>query len=389
MRRLPFDYAVRNLGRSPMRLALSIAGGVLVVLLVLAAGAFVRGMSKSLDVSGGARNVILLGAGSEESLERSEIDPAVGSLALASVPGIKSHAGVAYVAPEVHLMTELRRGAANGPVLTALLRGVTPEAFLVHERLRVTQGRAPEPGRDEMMVGRLAHTRMGMSPDALGPGTQVWFDKRPWTIVGTFEAPGTVMEAEVWCPLRDLQIAAKRDNLSCVVLTLGEGAEFADVDAFCKQRLDLELIAMRETDYYDALGAFFAPIRAMVAATALLIALGGLFGGLNTMYAAFASRVRELGALQAMGFSRGAIILSLMQESVLATAAGALLAAVIGLVTLDGLAVRFSMGAFGLVVDGPVLAAGLLAGLLLGVVGALPPAWRCLRMPITDALKSS
>ena len=220
-------------------------------------------------------------------------------------------------------------------------------------------------------------------------GAKVWFDGRAWTIVGAFEAPGTVMEAEMWCPLRDLQIAAKRDNLSCVVLTLAPGGEFGDVDAFCKQRLDLELIAMRETDYYDALSGFFRPIRAMVVATAVLIALGGLLGGLNTMYAAFASRVREIGALQAMGFSRGAIVLSLVQESVLATTAGALLACVAGLFVLDGLAVRFSMGAFGLVVDGPVLASGLLAGIALGVIGALPPAWRCLRMPITEALKAA
>jgi putative ABC transport system permease protein len=389
MRRLPFEYAVRNLGRSPTRLALSIAGGVLVVLLVLAAGAFVRGMERSLDVSGGERNVILLGAGSEESLERSEIDPAVGGLVLASVPGIKTRAGVAYVAPEVHLMSELRQGSADGRVLTALIRGVTPEAFLVHDRVRVTDGRAPEPGRDEMMIGRLAHTRMGVASDALPLGSQVWFDKRPWTIVGSFEAPGTVMEAEMWCPLRDLQIAAKRDNLSCVVLTLDDRGEFADVDAFCKQRLDLELVALRETGYYDALAGFFAPIRAMVAATAALIALGGLLGGLNTMYAAFASRVRELGTLQSIGFSRGAIVLSLMQESVLATTAGALVAAVVGLFVLDGLAVRFSMGAFGLVVDGPVLAAGLLSGVCLGVVGALPPAWRCLRMPIPEAVRAT
>ncbi len=107
------------------------------------------------------------------------------------------------------------------------------------------------------------------------------------------------------------------------------------------------------------------------------------------MYAAFASRVREIGSLQAMGYSRGAIVLSLMQESVLATTAGSLVAAVIGLAVLDGLAVRFSMGAFGLLVDGPVLATGLAAGVILGIIGALPPAWRCLRMPITEALKAA
>src|SRR5688500_17191704 len=240
-----------------------------------------------------------------------------------------------------------------------------------------------------MIVGRLAHTRMGVPAARLAPGQSLWFDKREWSIVGTYEAPSTVMEAEVWLPLRDLQIAAKRDNLSCVVATLGPGADFGDVDLFTKQRLDLELFPIRESDYYSNLLAIFSPVRAMVWVTAFLMATGGLFGGLNTMYAAFASRVRELGALQAIGFSRLAVAVSLLQESVLATAAGALLAAAAALSLLDGLAGRLAMGAFGLVVDGPVLATGLAAGLVLGVIGALPPAWRALRMSIADALKAA
>jgi len=388
MRLLPWEYAVRNLGRSPSRLALSMAGGALVVLLVLSAGAFVRGMEQSLRVSGSEQNVMLLGRGSEESVERSEINPAAGDLAFANVDGIKTRAGVPYVSPEVHMMTELQE-QRDGRPLGVALRGVTGAAFLVHGQARVTEGRAPEPGRDEFIAGRMAHTRMGVPADRLAVGKTLFFDGRPWTVVGKFEAPGTVMEAEVWCPLRDLQIAAKRDNLSCVVLTLAPGAELADVELFATLRSDLELTAMRETDYYSTLLAFFRPVRAMVWATALLIAVGGLFGGLNTMYAAFASRVRELGALQAMGFTRGAVVVSLVQESVLSTTAGALVAAAAGVLLLDGLAVRFSMGAFGLVVDGAVLATGLLAGAALGVVGALPPAWRSLRMPITEALKAS
>ena len=388
MRLLPWDYGVRNLGRSPLRLALSVAGGALVVCLVLAAGAFVRGMERSLAVSASRDNVILLGKGSEESLERSEIDPAVPSLLVAAVQGVRSRAGVFYVSPEVHLMTEVQE-QRDGRALPVLLRGVTPEAFLVHSQVRLIAGRAAEPGRDEMIVGRLAYTRMGLPASRLAPGQTLWFDKRAWTVVGTFEAPSTVMDAEVWVPLRDLQIAARRDNLSCVIATLGASAEFADVELFASQRLDLELFPMREADYYSNLLAFFTPVRAMVWVTALLMATGGLFGGLNTMYAAFASRVRELGALQAMGFSRLAVVVSLVQESVLATTAGALLAAAAALVLLDGVAVRFSMGAFGLVVDAPVLAAGLGAGLLLGLFGALPPAWRALNMPITEALKAA
>ncbi|HYO07906.1 MAG TPA: ABC transporter permease [Tepidisphaeraceae bacterium] len=390
MRTLPWDYGVRNLARSRTRLGLSVLGSALVVLLVLAAGSFVRGMNRSLGASGGEGNVILLGAGSEESFERSEIKPTVPGLVLAGVPGIKQRLGQAYVSPEVFFMTMLKTDAADAAGHQAVLRGVTPAAFLVHGQVRMAEGRVPDAGRDELIVGSLAATKMGLPEARLAVGQSLAFDGRPWTIVGRFEAPGTVMEAEVWTPLSDLQIAARRDNLSCVVVTLDarQGAELADVDAFARQRLDLELVAIAERDYYAKLNAFFRPIQLMVWATALLIATGGLLGGLNTMYAAFASRVREVGSLQALGYPRYAIVLSLVQESVLATATGALIGAALALLFLNGVNVRFSMGVFGLVIDSPVLATGLVAGLALGVIGALPPAWRCLRLPIAQALKA-
>jgi putative ABC transport system permease protein len=294
------------------------------------------------------------------------------------------------VSPEVFFVTpvKLSPGDATGPQVA--LRGVTAAAFAVHREARLVEGRLAMQGREELIVGALAAAKMGVPEARLAMGKQIWFDNRPWTIVGRFEAPGTVMEAEIWCILSDLQIAARRDNLSCVVLTLDpKDGEFDDVDLFARQRLDLELVAMRERDYYAKLAAFYRPIQVMAWATAILIATGGLFGGLNTMYAAFASRVRELGALQSIGYSRYAIVLSLVQESVLATAAGALIAAGLAMWLLDGVHVRFSIGVFELMIDSTVLLLGLLAGLLLGVVGALPPAWRCLRLPIAEALKAA
>ena len=104
MRLLPLEYAVRNLGRSPTRLGLSLCGSMLVVLLVLAAGGFVSGMSGALSAAGGEHNVIVLGAGSEESVERSEIPASVPGVLAASLAGIASQAGVAFVSPEVHVM---------------------------------------------------------------------------------------------------------------------------------------------------------------------------------------------------------------------------------------------------------------------------------------------
>lgn len=388
MRYLPFEYAVRNLGRSRRRLAAAVTGSALVALLVLSAAAFVRGMGRSLSVSGRDDNVILLGAGSEESIERSQVSANAANLISASLPGIRSRLGVPYVSPEIHMGMVVKPTRDSQLERMAILRGVGPAAFLVHPQVRITDGRGPQPASDELMVGALVATRLGVDEASLAIGQAIWFDDRAWKIVGRFEAPGTVMDAEIWVPLTDLQIATKRDNtVSCVILTLGE-AEFADVDAFAKQRLDLELVAMRESAYYANLLGFFRPIKAMVWVTAILIALGGLLGGLNTMYAAFASRVRELGALQTIGFSRLALVISMVQESVLTSAVGALIGIVIGLTALDGVAVRFSMGAFGLRVDSVVICTALAAGLALGVIGAIPPAWRCLRLPITDALRT-
>ncbi len=263
--------------------------------------------------------------------------------------------------------------------------------MLVHSGAQLEEGRLPVSGRDELVAGRLAHTKLGARVESLALGQKVFIEGRAWTVVGRLAAPRTVMEAELWMPLTDLKELTKRVTDSCVIVTLGEGAsgaELADVQAFCKMRYDLEIAAISEAGYYSRLAAFFAPIRIVTWITAGLIALGGLLGGLNTMYAAFASRVRELGMLQCLGFRRMAIVVSLVQESSLTTAAGAVVAGVVALLFLDGLAVQFSMGAFGLQVDAPVLLVGLGAGVLLGLIGALPPAYRCLKMEIPEALKA-
>lgn len=384
---LPFEYAVRNLGRSPARLAMSLLGSTLVVMLVMAATAFIRGMEHSLARSGSPGNVLLLGAGSEESIERSEIAASVPGQAAASIRGIQTRMGVPFVSPEVHMALGVAERAEVQPIGQAVFRGVTPAAFLVHPQVRLVAGRTFDPGEDEVIVGALASTRLGLADESLSVGRTIWVDGQARKIVGRFEAPHTVMNAEIWCGLANLQILTRRDSLSCVVLSMGEG-EFADAEAFAATRLDLELIAIRQTEYYRKLTEFYGPVRKMVWVTALLIALGGIFGGLNTMYAAFAARVREVGMLQSLGFGRGAVVVSFVQESVLTALIGALIGAALSIWLLDDVAVRFSMGAFGLNLDGPTMAIGLVAGLVLGLVGSLPPTMRCLYMPITDSLKS-
>ncbi len=60
------------------------------------------------------------------------------------------------------------------------------------------------------------------------------------------------------------------------------------------------------------LTSFIQTIGVFIAA---LMALGALFGALNTMYSAVAARTREIATLRALGFGAGAVILSVILES--------------------------------------------------------------------------
>lgn len=386
LRLLPWDYGVRNLGRSPLRTALGVAGAGLVVLLVLAAAAFVRGMGRGLTGAGDPRNVVLLGAGSEESAERSEIGASAAAIVASSLPGLAHDAGVPLASPEIHTALAVRLRAGDADTHYANFRGVTEVAFSVHRGVTIVEGRAP--GAGELLVGRLAAARMGVADADLAVGATLLLDGAAWTIAGRMDAPGSVIDAEVWCRLEDLRVATRRDTYSCVVATLAADADVSDVETFTRVRTDLEMTAIRETEYYGRLLDFYAPVRAMVWATAGLVALGAFLGGLNTAYASYAARIREFATLQAIGYPRRAIVVALLQESVVQAAAGGIGAAALGLVLLDGRAVRISMGAFGLVVDAPVVATALAAALLMGVVGTFPPALRCLRRPVAEALRA-
>ena len=383
---LPIDYSIRNLGRSPLRLVLSVSGSALVALLAITSVGFVVGMNEALGTSGRHDNIMLVGAGSEESLERSEIAPQVGEIVAADADGIASAMGIPLVSPQVHVALPVGPPEAG---TVALFRGITAPAFLVHPQVRVVSGRAPDPGTDEIALGREAAAMLGRAGLAHEIGGTLHLEGRSLSIVGLFAAPGTVFEGEIWMNLQSLKIATQRTTDSCVIVGLVPEGDIADLEALAAVRLDLELAVVRESDYLATLGSFLAPVRWLVMATALLVTIGGLLGGVIVMDAAFASRVREFGTLQALGFRRRAIVRSLFLEATLASFAGGLIAAAIAFTFVDGLSVRSTMGAFAVRVDLIAIAAGLVSGLLLGVVGAIVPAGRCLRLPIPVALKAA
>lgn len=382
---LPWDYGVRNLMRRPGRSALTLLGLGTVVFLVFLVVAFVRGLETSLAVSGDPLVVLVHSLGAGENIENSTIPGQGAGVLSASLGRVETRYRQKLVSPELYLGTEITTESVKEPAM-GLVRGVTLTAPLVRRQFQLIEGAWPAAG--EAIVGRLTAAKLGCDPAELVIGRTVRIEGRSWKISGRFAAAGAAFESEIWCLVDDLQQAMKRQDLSLVAVAVSEPKGLADVSEFCKERVDLEWEATPELTYYASLQTHYGPVRSVAWLIVLLVSGAGTFAGLNTMYGAVVGRVRELAMLQTLGFSRRAIALSIVQEGVLLAAAGSLLAAAVALPLLNGLAVRFTMGAFTLRLDSVSLLYGLSTGLAIGALGSLPPAWRALRMPVVDGLKA-
>ena len=382
---LPWEYAIRNLLRRPVRTLLTFFGLTLVVLLVLIVVGFIRGMGHTLAESGDPRVAIVFSLGMGENLEYSSISMRTGDLLAASVSGVQKRYGQAYVSPELYLGTDIRLQPDDDPLM-GLVRGVTPSVVLVRRQLQLKEGSWP--AVDEIWVGRMVASKLGVSPSRLAVGQTLEFEGRTWRISGVFSAGGSALESEIWCRLDELQQAMKRQDLSLVAVTLAPSGDFADLDLFCKERLDLELQATREVHYYATLQRDYQPVRTLMWLLVLLVSGAGVFTGLNTMYGAVVGRAAELCMLQTIGFSRRAILISLVQEGILLSAAASLLASLLAINFVNGAAMRFTMGAFTLHIDNVAVLIGCGVALLLGLLGSIPPATRAFRMSIVDGLRA-
>ncbi len=391
-RRLPFDYAVRNLGRRPLRTVLTGTSSALVAALLVATTAFVRGLEDTFAGAAQADTAIVLSKVSERDVVRSTVTAGLPELVAASVTGVKVVDGTALVSGEIHMATNLHLGPAAPPserdaTYQAFVRGITSRAFLVHDAVNITEGRAPRSG--EVLVGRLVAQQLGVPDAALAVGQKLRFEGATFTIAGRFVAPGTTIEAEIWTDLSELRGLTRRDDSSAVFVRMEKPGDFAELDLFCQRRLDLEIAMMPTALYYRELSDYFVPIRRLAWAMAAMIVGAALFGGANTLNAAVQDRVKELATLRAVGYSGLALVRSLGQESIVLAAGGGVLGLLLARLFLAGSAVRIAMSAFALKVDAVAILVGFGGVLVLGLLGSVPAAARVMRLPIASALKET
>ena len=379
-----------NLKSLPQRLWLSLSTIVAVALVVVVLLAFLamgNGFQRTLASSGSPDVAVVLRGGS-----RSEINSMVARDQVRLVeqaPGVaRSADGKPLVSAELYLVVDgVKRSSQTKANLP--LRGIGPEGAAVRKGIRIVAGRMLAPGSNEIVVGKALLREF----DGFDLGRTVTFGTGKWTIVGAFEADGSVFESEIWADLPVVQSLFRRESVvQTVRVRLENPAALDALKAYVETDPRLKLEVKSEVEYFaDQASRTSDLIQKLGWPLALAMAFGALAGALNTMYSAVAARASEIATLRAIGFGGFPAFVGTLAESLMLAALGGALGAVATFLIFDGLSASTLGASFTQVVFSfrltPALAAeGLILALGVGLIGGLFPALRAARTPIVAGL---
>lgn len=381
-----------NIRSIPARLGSStvavigIAGVVLVFVAVLS---IAEGVKATMQASGDPNVALILRSGSD-----TEMTSGLGGDSVRIIqdaPGIaRDQSGAPLTSPELFVVVDhpLKR---SGTPANVPLRGVTPEAFKVHSRLKIVEGRNLEFGRNEIIAGRAASRQfLGLTV-----GTTLKWGESTWTLVGIFDDGGSVSESELWCDVKVLQPAYRRGNsYQSVYARLTAPDSFQQLKDSLTANPQITVSAMRAPEYYGTQTETLQMIiRTIGGIIAVLMGVGAVFGAVITMYTAVASRTREIATLRALGFGSIPVVFSVLSEATLLSIIGGLIGGAVAWLAFDGYETAtmnfqsFSQIAFAFAVTPQLLLQALFYSVVMGLLGGLFPAWRAARLPVVTALR--
>jgi putative ABC transport system permease protein len=385
---IPIRYNLRSLMVRRTTSAMTAIVVALVVMLLFILSGFVAGLRQTVLRSAVRENWIVLSRGTtsepDSFISRDQYE------IIKSRPQIVADAkGNALISPEIVTGFNPNPDGPQGSAIFTLLRGLHPIAYEVHRDLKVVSGRWPEHGTAEMAVGRKLAARF---PN-LAVGSTFRFGRRDWKIVGMYSDNDSARESEMFA---DLDVLAQEVHFNSgfealhVVLKPGMEAAFQDsLNTDARVRLD----AVSEPAFYTRQTEFVDQLRTLGMVVAVILAIGAVFGAMNTMYSAVARRTSEIGVLRALGFNRLNVLISFISESVLLGLAGGVAGLVLGvivafatgltsqLLNVESFIFRFQLtpGAF---------ISGIVAGVIIGAMGGLLPAWRASRVGVIESLRA-
>lgn len=373
----------RRMGAASV-VVVGIAGvvGVLVAIFSMA-----QGLTATLVATGSNDTAIVLRAGSQ-----SEVNSALDHASTVVIGGepqvMRDSKGRPIASPELLVVASIPK-KSTGLDANVELRGVGQEAFALRPQVHIIEGRRFTPGLRELIVGKtaakeFAHTAIGSKINLGG---------QPWTVVGEFDS-GDELNSDLWGDASVIASAYHRgDGRNSMTVRLKNPKLLGAFKAALASDPRFKVDAMTTLDYYSRQsGQGTLAIRILGTTVAIIMAIGAIFGALNSMYAAVAARTREIATLRAIGFRGGPVVVSVLIETLLLALAGGVVGAAIAWTLFDHytastLGANFSQIVFDFRVTPALVAAGLGLALDIGFLGGLFPAVRAARMPVTAGLR--
>jgi putative ABC transport system permease protein len=387
--KIPLSYNARSLLQRPVSTAFTALGIALVVAVFIGMLALANGFRAALVRTGAAENVLILRDGADSELS-SSLDRQAVSIISSSPHVAVGGDGRPMVSPEVYVVIPLpRKGYDTTGMANVVVRGVSPAVWSVRANLDIVAGRRPESGKSEICVGEKMASRF----DHTGIGETLRFGGRDWTVVCRFTAGGSAFESEIWTENEQAMPVFRRETFQSLTFRLKDPAAFEEAKRVLESDRRISVDVAREADFYaeqsQLLGSILQALAIMITG---IMALGAVFGAINTMYAAVATRSSEIAVLLTLGFQPRSVLASFLAESALIALVGGVIGALIalpvnGMVTSTTNWASFSEIAFAFRITPGLLLSGLVFAVLMGLVGGFFPARRAARLPVVQALR--
>jgi ABC-type antimicrobial peptide transport system permease subunit len=386
---VPLRYSARNLWARKLTTALTAGGMALVVFVFAAVMMLDAGLKQTLVATGQPDNILVTrrssGTEIQSGVDRTQAAIVESQPEIAIGPG-----GVSMASKEVVVLIAQPKRDTGVPT-NVTVRGVGAEGLALRPQVRVISGRMFRPGSAEIVVGRSIDERF----DGTGIGESLRFGGRDWTVVGVFDGGGSAFDSEIWGDGEQMIQAFRRQAFSSVAARLGDPASF---DAL-KRRLEsdprLTLDVKRERTFYEEQSEVMSNFISYLGLTlSVIFSVGAMIGAMITMYSAVANRTAEIGALRALGFRRGSILLAFLAEALFL----ALIGWIVGLALASGMQLvqistmnwqSFSELAFRFTLTPEIVLKSLVFALAMGLAGGFLPAVRAARLKIVDALRAA
>jgi len=387
---IPISYNLRNVTQRPWSTLATTLGIALVVAILVGAFALASGFQAALVETGSPENLIVLRTGADSEISSGISRDAANILRALPEVQVGADGRPLASAEMVVLINQPRLGQGGSSNVT--VRGIDAEGLKLRNQVKVVEGRMFTPGTDEVIVAR----RMARRFASCGIGDKLRFGQRDFAVVGHFTAGGSGFDSEVWGDNAVLMPALNREGaFQSVTLRMRDTTRFAALEKQLEADPRLGVQVRTERGWYSEQSALMATIiRVGGVFITLIMAVGAIFGAMNTMFAAVKQRTREIAVLLTLGFTPTAITLSFLVESVLIAMIGGVAGCLIAL-PINGITTSttnwssFSEVAFAFRVTPTGMAVGLAFAAALGFVGGFLPALRAGRQSLAASLRAA